>query len=73
MHFVYIGFGSNIGDRVAYIQSAIRALAKMEGITLQRVSSIYQTDPVGYETQAKFLNGVAAIQTTLPRSLYYTP
>ena len=66
MHLVYIGFGSNIGDRLAHIQNAIHALSKTEGITLQKISSIYQTDPVGYETQAQFLNGVAAIQTDLP-------
>ena len=62
----YIGFGSNIGDRLTYIQNAIHALSETEGIALQKVSSIYQTDPVGYETQAQFLNGVAAIQTNLP-------
>ena len=66
MPLVYIGFGSNIGDRLAHIQNAIHALSKTEGITLQKISSIYQTDPVGYETQAQFLNGVAAIQTDLP-------
>lgn len=66
MYAVYIGFGSNIGDRLAYIQNAIHALSETEGITLQKISSIYQTDPVGYETQAQFLNGVAAIQTSLP-------
>ena len=66
MHLVYIGFGSNIGDRLAHIQNAIHALAETEGITLQKISSVYQTDPVGYETQAQFLNGVAAIQTDLP-------
>lgn len=38
----------------------------MEGIDLQRISSLYETEPVGYETQAQFLNGVAAIQTCLP-------
>ncbi len=65
-HLVYIGFGSNIGDRLAHIQNAIHALAETEGITLQKISSIYQTDPVGYETQARFLNGVAAIRTDLP-------
>ncbi len=63
---VYIGFGSNIDDRLAYIQNAIHALSETEGITLQKVSSVYQTDPVGYEAQAEFLNGVAAIQTNLP-------
>ena len=66
MHVAYIGFGSNIGDRLAHIRNAIHALSRTEGITLQAVSSVYQTDPVGYEVQAQFLNGVAAIQTDLP-------
>ena len=66
MHAVYIGFGSNIGDRLAHVQNAIRALSKTEGITLQKISSVYKTDPVGYEAQAQFLNGVVAIQTHLP-------
>lgn len=66
MPVAYIGFGSNIGDRLAHIQNAIHALSKTEGITLQKISSVYKTDPVGYEAQAHFLNGVAAIQTDLP-------
>ena len=66
MHAAYIGFGSNIGDRLAHIQNAIHTLSKTEGITLQKISSVYKTDPVGYEAQAHFLNGVAAIQTDFP-------
>ena len=66
MHVAYIGFGSNIGDRLARIQNAIHTLSKTEGITLQKISSVYKTDPIGYEAQAQFLNGVAAIQTNLP-------
>ena len=65
-HAAYIGFGSNIGDRLAHIQNAIHALSETEGITIQKISSVYKTDPVGYETQAQFLNGVVAIQTHLP-------
>ncbi len=73
LYVAYIGFGSNIGDRLAHIQNAIRALSKTEGITLKKISSIYTTDPVGYEAQAQFLNGVAAIQTSLsPLSLLHT-
>ena len=73
IHVVYIGFGSNIGNRLAHIQNALDSLSKTEGITLQRISSTYTTDPVGYEAQAQFLNGVAAIQTTLsPLSLLHT-
>ena len=69
----YIGFGSNVGDRLAHIQNAIHTLSKTEGIILQKISSVYKTDPVGYETQAQFLNGVAAIQTSLsPISLLNT-
>ena len=66
MHLAYIGFGSNIGDRLAHIQNVIHALSKTDGITLQKISSLYKTDPVGYEEQAQFLNGVAVIQTSLP-------
>ena len=73
MPLVYIGFGSNIGDRLVHIQNAIHILSKTEGITLKEISSIYTTDPVGYEAQAQFLNGVAAIQTILsPLSLLHT-
>ena len=73
MHSAYIGFGSNIGDRLTHIQNAIHTLSKTEGITLQKISSVYKTAPVGYEAQAEFLNGVAAIQTSLsPLSLLHT-
>ena len=72
-HAVYIGFGSNIDDRLTHIRNAIHTLSKTDGITLQKISSIYTTDPVGYEEQAQFLNGAAAIQTTLsPLSLLHT-
>ena len=73
MYAAYIGFGSNIGDRLKHIQNAIHAISKTEGINLQKMSSVYKTDPVGYEEQAVFLNGVAAVQTSLsPLSLLHT-
>ncbi len=72
MHLAYIGFGSNIGDRFAYIQNAIQVLAEVEEITLQKISSLYETVPVGYEAQANFLNGVIAIKTCLsPHTLLH--
>lgn len=61
----YIGFGSNIGDRLAYIHQALRRLSEADDISLTRVSSLYETEPVGNETQAWFLNGVVAIETHL--------
>ncbi len=73
MHSAYIGFGSNIDDRLSYIQNAIHALSEAEGITLQKISSLYETEPVGYEEQAKFLNGAVAIETCLsPHTLLQT-
>ena len=73
MYAAYIGFGSNIGNRLKHIQNAIHALSKTEGISLQKISSVYKTDPVGYEAQAEFLNGVVEIQTNLsPLSLLHT-
>lgn len=66
----YIGIGSNLGDRLRYIDKAIDALKRSKGIKLKRSSSIYETDPVGDIPQRKFLNGVLEIETTLvPLSL----
>ena len=73
MHLAYIGFGSNIGDRLSYIRSAITALSEIEGITLQKISSLYETAPVGNEAQDDFLNGVVSIRTHhSPHTLLYT-
>ncbi len=69
---VYIGFGSNIGDRRAYIRAAFHHLSETEGVRLQRVSSLYETEPVGDAAQAPFLNGVALLETThTPLSLLH--
>ena len=63
MYLAYIGFGSNIDDRFLYIQRAITALSNTAGITLQKVSSLYKTAPVGNEAHDDFLNGVVSIRT----------
>ena len=61
----YIGIGSNLGDRRAYIDSAIEAMRSSGCIKVVRVSSIYETDPVSDIPQGKFLNGVLEIGTDL--------
>ena len=65
MTVCYIGIGSNLGDRKAYIDRAIEALGAVNGVSVKRVSSIYETDPVGGAAQGKFLNGVIEIETDL--------
>ena len=73
MHLAYIGFGSNIGDRITYIQNSLHSLSEVEGISLKTVSSIYKTEPVGNVEQDDFLNGVVSLETTLtPHTLLYT-
>ncbi len=65
MAHAYIGFGSNMGKRFAYINQALRWLLEADGVSLIRASSLYETEPVGYEAQDWFLNGVLAIETSL--------
>jgi len=62
---LYIGIGSNIGDRFLHIQKAIREVGLIPGTTLIRVSSIYETEPFGYMNQNWFYNAVLELQTEL--------
>jgi 2-amino-4-hydroxy-6-hydroxymethyldihydropteridine diphosphokinase len=60
----YLGIGSNLGDRLAYLQHAIDALAEADGVRVAAVSRVYATDPVGGPEQGEFLNAVVAIDTS---------
>jgi 2-amino-4-hydroxy-6-hydroxymethyldihydropteridine diphosphokinase len=65
MPLVYIGLGSNLGDRKATILRALELLAAEGTIEIEAVSSLRETDPVGYADQPRFLNGAAALRTEL--------
>ena len=66
----YIGLGANLGEREAALGAAVTALAATDGIEVAAVSTFRETDPVGYLDQPRFLNGAAAVDTTLsPREL----
>ena len=65
MAHAYIGFGSNIDDRFNYITQALRLLLETDNVSLIQISSLYETEPVGYEEQDWFLNGVIAVETRL--------
>jgi 2-amino-4-hydroxy-6-hydroxymethyldihydropteridine diphosphokinase len=70
MVLAYIGLGSNLGDREATIRAALERLAASPEIVVEAVSSLRETDPVGYIDQPRFLNGAAALRTELqPREL----
>ncbi len=71
MKLLYLGLGSNVGDSEAILQSA---LAKLNGsdLKLRRVSSLYETEPIGLREQRWFLNLVAEFETDLfPKQLLY--
>jgi 2-amino-4-hydroxy-6-hydroxymethyldihydropteridine diphosphokinase len=62
-HRVYLGLGSNLGDRLAILQAALARLAAQ--VTVEAVSSFYDTEPVGYAAQPRFLNAVCRGTTAL--------
>jgi 2-amino-4-hydroxy-6-hydroxymethyldihydropteridine diphosphokinase len=62
----YVALGSNLGDREATIRAALAALDATPGVRVEAVSSLVETDPVGYLDQPRFLNGAAALETDLP-------
>jgi 2-amino-4-hydroxy-6-hydroxymethyldihydropteridine diphosphokinase len=66
MPLAYIGLGSNLGDREATIRAALERLAAGPEIEVEAVSSLRETDPVGYVDQPRFLNGAARLRTELP-------
>jgi 2-amino-4-hydroxy-6-hydroxymethyldihydropteridine diphosphokinase len=65
MAVVYIGLGSNMGDRTQHLVDACATLHRHPAITVSAVSSLYHTAPVGFTAQDWFLNAVACLETTL--------
>lgn len=59
----YLGLGSNLGDRLAHLQSAVDGLAATEGVTVVAASAVYETSPVGGPAQPDYLNAVVAVDT----------
>ena len=61
----YVGLGGNLDDREGLIRRALVLLAARPDIEVLLVSSLRETDPVGFVDQPRFLNGAAMIETTL--------
>ncbi|CAK1246698.1 7 [Fructobacillus cardui] len=60
----YLSIGSNLNDRLAAINAALQSLAGDDRITMNRVSRIYETSPVGGVKQDDFYNIAAKVETT---------
>lgn len=67
MAIAYLGLGSNLGDRVGFVQQATSLLSGDENIKLVSTSSFYETEPWHFKTNNWFVNAVIIISTS------YTP
>lgn len=66
MSIVYLGLGANLGDRLANLRNARKALVATDGLQLQAASRYYETDPVGGPAgQPPFYNAVLQFASTL--------
>lgn len=64
MKIVYLGLGSNVGDRRIQLRHALEKLQSSD-LRLRRASSLYETEPMGLLEQPWFLNQVAEFETEL--------
>ena len=60
---VYLGLGSNLGERQANLARALKLLS--ESVHIEQASSLYETEPVGHTEQPLFLNAICRVQTEL--------
>ncbi|HEY3216207.1 MAG TPA: 2-amino-4-hydroxy-6-hydroxymethyldihydropteridine diphosphokinase [Candidatus Eisenbacteria bacterium] len=62
---VFVGLGSNLGERESQIRLALDDLARLPSTRVVRASSLYDTEPIGEVDQPNFLNAVAQLDTEL--------
>lgn len=68
---IFLGLGSNLGDRENHIVKAIKALNNVAGVKVNRIAPLYKTPPWGHVEQEWFLNTVVEIETQLnPHQLF---
>ena len=65
MPTAYLSIGSNLGDRFDYLQNAVLQIYRNSQISKVKVSSVYETTPVGGPKQDDFLNAVVEVETDL--------
>jgi 2-amino-4-hydroxy-6-hydroxymethyldihydropteridine diphosphokinase len=63
---VYIGLGGNLGDPIATLTDALARIAELPDVSLDAVSSAYESAPVGLTDQPPFVNAAARLLTDVP-------
>jgi len=72
MYRVFLGLGSNVGEREKFLNRAVGELKRIHDTKVVWASSVYETDPVGKTDQPKFLNAAVEIETPLAPDKLYT-
>jgi 2-amino-4-hydroxy-6-hydroxymethyldihydropteridine diphosphokinase len=60
---VFVALGSNIGDRLGFLQRSLDALGRAPGFEVRSVSAVYETEPVGKKDQPQFLNAAVELSS----------
>lgn len=63
---VYIGIGSNLGDRYQNCLKAVDRLRRIPGVKISGISGWYLTKPVGFDRQEWFINGALSLEVVIP-------
>lgn len=71
-HTIYLGLGSNVGDRVEFLAAAIRGIADFPWTVVDDVSDVYITEPVGDISQSDFLNVCISVRTDLDHLTFHS-
>ena len=62
---VFVSLGSNIGDRLGFLQKAVDGLGSVGGSKIKAVSPVYETEPLGKKDQPQFLNAAVELESLL--------
>lgn len=65
MYNVFLSLGSNLGDRENNLIEAVKRINEIDEVKITKISNIYETEPVGYLDQGRFLNMALKLQTVL--------
>ncbi|MFO8021031.1 MAG: 2-amino-4-hydroxy-6-hydroxymethyldihydropteridine diphosphokinase, partial [Perlabentimonas sp.] len=64
MYQVFLSIGGNLGDRATYLSQMVEQIREKVG-RVKRMSSVYESEPWGFEDEQSFLNQVLEVETKL--------
>ena len=64
-----IALGTNLGNRIENINTAVRAIARLSGVEIKKASGVYETEPVDCEEGDRFYNAAILVETDVSPAL----